>query len=265
MLDTCTLTWRKQDVGGTSPGTLFAHSAINVNDYMILLMGKTSDANFNDNIYILDMNQWKWVTSLTSTTDSIPSSECRFDLPSANSTNFVPYTYDYGVLANPLTPSKKKVDSEGFGIGFGIFGVLLVAGGAYYYVKRVRNKKSRGLNPRWMRTIPAQKDNSYRNDRDYPLFVYNKELDNDNNNNPNVPRKTSSAFAPNGVRTYTASDHEQWEHQLNLEADNPDHTESRHSDIWSRMRGLNDASVISDEEVQHNRNYNNTSGKLVDL
>ncbi|KAG2204709.1 hypothetical protein INT47_012005, partial [Mucor saturninus] len=260
VLDTCTLTWRKQEVSGTSPGTLYAHSAINVNDYMILLMGKVSDAEFNDHIYILDMKQWKWVTSFTATADTIPGSECRFELPNVNSTNFVPYSYDFGVIANPLTPSgKKKVNGKGFGIGFGIVGVLLVAGGVYYYMRRVRNKKSRALNPRWMRTIPTQKDSSYSNDRDYPLFVYNKELDNDNNNNPNAPRKNSGAFAPNGVRTYTASDHEQWEQQLNQEAENPDNTARRHSDIWSRMRGLNDASVISDEEVQHNRNPNHTS------
>lgn len=266
VLDTCTLTWSKKKVGGSAPGTLFAHGAININDYMILLMGKTSEVDFNGYVYILDMKQWKWVTSLTNTTDSIPASTCRFELPSANSTDFVPYNYDYSVLANPLTPSTKKNENgKGFGIGFGILAVILIAGGAFYYVKRVRNKKSRALNPRWMRTIPTQKDNSYSNDRDYPLFVYNKELDNDNINNPNPLRNNAAAFAPNGVRTYTASDHEQWEQQLNQEAENPDHTASRHSDIWKRMRGLNDASVISDEEVQQNRNSNNTSGKLVDL
>jgi hypothetical protein len=84
------------------------------------------------------------------------------------------------------------------------------------------------------------------------LFVYNKELDNDNANNPN---RTSNAFAPNGVRTYTASDHEQWESQLNKEP-----SSDRHSDIWQRMRGLNDTPTTNTNEEQQHR-----TGKLLDV
>lgn len=258
VLDTCTLTWRKQSTSGSAPGTLYRHNAVNINNYMVLAMGKNSETGFNNNLAILDLNQWKWVSRLTDTTDTIAPASCTFNLPSTDSTAFASMAYDESVLMNPNTPEeKKKVNSKGFGIGFGILAIILIAGGAYFYLKRVRNKRSRALNPRWMRNVPTNND-SYSNDRDYPLFVYNKELDNDNVNNPNVPR-IPSAFAPNGVRTYTASDHEQWEQQLNEEASNPT---NRNSDIWKRMRGLNDASVISDEEVQQNRNNN---GRLVGL
>ncbi|KAI9257123.1 hypothetical protein EDC94DRAFT_615525 [Helicostylum pulchrum] len=267
VLDTCSLTWSKQSTKGSAPGSLNSHNAININNYMVLALGKTNDKDYNFNIAILDMAQWKWVSTFTETKNTIQPGSCKFELPSidgtiTSSTDYSPMNYDDSVMTNPLTPVEKKVDSKGFGIGFGILAVVLIAVGAYFYVKRVRNKKSRTLNPRWMRSAPANTNSGYSNDRDYPLFVYNKELDTDNINNPNVPR-SQTAFATNGVRTYTASDHEQWEQELNGDAANSNGvTSSRNSDIWNRMRGLNDASVISDEEVQRNRTNN---GRLVDL
>jgi hypothetical protein len=262
VLDTCTLTWRKQSVGGTSPGALYGHNAVNINNYMVLLMGKSDEVKYNERVYILDMSRWKWVSSFGAeeTSSTIASSSCQFQLPSINSTNFHPLYYDHSVLENPLdTASKKKAKSTGFGVGFGMFALVLIAGGAWFYMRRRRNK-SRSLNPRWMRNVPSHTNGSaYGDDRDYPLFVYNKELDKDNTNNPNYNRQ--NAFAPHGVRTYTASDHEQWEQQLNEEAENPRNGQSmdRHSDIWKRMRGLNDASVISDEEVRAQTRQNDDS------
>ncbi|KAI8059777.1 hypothetical protein BDF21DRAFT_429732 [Thamnidium elegans] len=262
VLDTCSLTWRKQSTKGSAPGPLNSHNAINVNNYMVLALGKTNDKDYNFNIAILDMEQWRWVSAFTETKDTIQPGTCKFDLPSVDAAMFEPREYDKSVMMNPSTYHKEKVDKKGFGIGFGLFAVVLIAVGAYFYVKRVRNKKSRTLNPRWMRSAPAQTNSGYGNDHDYPLFVYNKELDNDNINNPNIPR-SQSAFATNDVRTYTASDHEQWEQELSSDAANSNGvTSSRNSDIWNRMRGLNDASVISDEEVQRNRTNN---GRLVDL
>ncbi|KAL7310322.1 hypothetical protein PS15m_009838 [Mucor circinelloides] len=247
ILDTCTLTWRKQSVGGTSPGPIYAHNAININNYMVVMMGKVDETNYNQKVYILDMKNWKWVNSFdgSSLSDTITAGSCTFDLPSTDSTNFYQFNYDYSVIDNPLRPKKSSSKAKGFGIGFGILALILVAVGAFFFMKRRRNNKSRRtLNPRWMRNVPSQTSNgggAYGDDRDYPLFVYNKELDNDNINNPNVRKQ--NAFAPNGVRTYTASDHEQWEQQLNRDAENPRNDQTslnRHSDIWKRMRGLND-------------------------
>jgi hypothetical protein len=271
VLDTCKLTWRRQSVGGTSPGALYGHNTVNINNYMVLMMGKTDEVNYNQRVYILDMSAWKWVSSfdVQSTDDSIAPSTCQFELPPTNSTTFYPFNYDFSVLDNPLRPAPKKANGTGFGVGFGLLALVLIAGGAWFYMRRRRNK-SRTLNPRWMRNVPSHNNGSaYGDDRDYPLFVYNKELDKENTNNPSYNKQ--NAFAPHGVRTYTASDHEQWEQQLNEEAENPLNGQSlnRHSDIWKRMRGLNDASVISDEEVRTQTRQNDSNniahGKLLDV
>lgn len=265
VLDTCTLTWSKKTAGGSAPEpTLFAHGAITINNYMVVTLGKTDPSTFNDNTYILDMNQWKWVSSFTNTDNTIASATCQFALPGITAeTKFAPFNYDYGVVVNPLANSSSDVHKKGFGIGFGLFALILVALGVYFYMRRMRRKKARTLNPRWMRNVPSQTNSGagLSNDRDYPLFVYNKELDNDNTNNPNRPvNNSNTAFAPNGVRTYTASDHEQWEHQLNQE---PGLSSNRHSDIWQRMRGLNDSPVTNNEEQQQTEH--NRTGKLLDV
>ncbi|KAG1222540.1 hypothetical protein G6F68_020613 [Rhizopus microsporus] len=77
--------------------------------------------------------------------------------------------------------------------------------------------------------------------RDYPLFVYNKELDSNNPNNPYRPTP-AAAFASHNVKTYTASDHEQWEQQINSDIHNDKNSISQ--DIWKRMRSLS-----NDEET----------------
>lgn len=276
VLDTCTLTWSKKSPGGKAPGALFGHGAITVNNYMVVTLGKNGKDSYNYNTYILDLVQWKWVDSLSNTGSTIASSTCKFALPSTQSVKFSPFNYDYSVVVNPHTPNPSAVNKKGFGIGFGIFAFLLIAGIAYFCFRRVRrNKKARTLNPRWMRNMPSHTNSgagAVGNDRDYPLFVYNKELDNDNTNNPNRKFNTTTtttttthttAFAPNGVRTYTASDHDQWERQLSTEPEG--HSSSRHSDIWQRMRGLNDESAPTDVEQQRNNNNNQNTGKLLDL
>lgn len=274
ILDTCTLTWSKKSPGGKAPGALFGHGAITVNNYMVVTLGKNSVTNYNYNTFILDMVQWKWVDSLSNTGSQIAASTCKFALPSTEAVKFSPFNYDYSVVVNPLTPNPSAINKKGFGIGFGMLALVLIAGVGYLCFRRMRrNKKARSLNPRWMRNVPSQTNSGagvVGNDRDYPLFVYNKELDNDNTNNPN--RKfnsntttTTTAFAPNGVRTYTASDHDQWEQQLSSEPEG--HSSSRHSDIWQRMRGLNDDAAPTDveQQQQHNNNNTRTTGKLLDL
>ncbi|CEP18439.1 hypothetical protein [Parasitella parasitica] len=246
ILDTCTLTWRKQSVSGISPGPIYAHNAININNYMVVLMGKVDETNYNEKVFILDMKNWKWVNNFdsSSTSDSISESTCSFDLPSTDSNNFYQFNYDYSVIDNPLRPKKSPSKTKGFAIGFSILALLLLAAGTFFFTRHRRNNKFRTLNPRWMRNVSSQSNNGcgpYGDDRDYPLFVYNKELDNDNPNNPNIKRQ--NVFAPHGIRTYTASDHEQWEEQLSQESENPRDNQmaaTRHSEIWKRMRGLNE-------------------------
>lgn len=243
-------------MGGTAPGQLFGHNAVNINNYMVLMMGMSSMTEYNERLYILDMENWKWVDSFTSKTNTISAGTCQFTMPSVNSTNFYPLGYDASVLDNPLRPKSSEAKSKGLGIGFGIFAVILIVAGIYLYRRRTRNKRARTLNPRWMRNVPTHTNNgggAFGDDRDYPLFVYNKELDTENPNNPNVTSHTR-----HDVRTYTASDHEQWEQQLNEQG-----TQDRHDDIWNRMRGLNYTPVTQDISPNNNNHKNNN--QLLDI
>ncbi|KAI8083964.1 uncharacterized protein B0P05DRAFT_535629 [Gilbertella persicaria] len=199
VLDTCTLTWTKKSVGGNAPGSLYAHGAININNYMVLLMGKTDTDNYNERLYILDLNQWKWVNQFEATDDTVAAGSCQFNLPNFNKTSFSSFQYDMSVLDNPYRPQNDSKKSTGLGVGFGLLGGLLIVSGVWWYRRRIR-KKTRTANPRWT----SNRDH----ERGYPLFEYNKQE------------------ADHPVSTYTASDHEQWE------ANPP-------QDIWRRMEGLN--------------------------
>ncbi|KAI9483095.1 MAG: hypothetical protein EXX96DRAFT_556830 [Benjaminiella poitrasii] len=235
ILDTCTLTWRKQSVSGTSPGSLYGHNAVNINNYMVLLMGKTDEVNYNEKAYILDMKQWKWVNKIDAQNTLGDSrtiallSTCQFPLTTVDPAIFYPMGYDFSVLDNPLRSTPKSSgNAKGFGIGFGMLALVLIVGGAYIYLRRVR-KKARKLNPRWMRPIPSANSGVFGDERDYPLFVYNKEVDNNGVSFDIHNRQQVSAS--HNIKTYTAADHDQWEQQqLNKD------------DIWKRMRGLNNTS-----------------------
>lgn len=237
VLDTCTLAWSKKSVGGTSPPGLFAHGAASINNYMVVMMGKTSQNSYNPSVYILDMNNWKWVTDVDAGSlipTNSPSAQCQFTIPNVNEVTFKPLDYDFSVIQNPLAPISDTAKKEGFGIGFTFFALILIGIIGYYYYKRRTRRRSNPMNPRWMRAMTSSERS---HSRDYPLFVYNKELDRDNPNNPHRPTPTAAAaFSPHEVKTYTASDHEQWEQQLNAETHNDKNSISQ--DIWERMRGL---------------------------
>ncbi|PHZ17638.1 uncharacterized protein RHIMIDRAFT_10246 [Rhizopus microsporus ATCC 52813] len=249
VLDTCTLAWSKKSVGGTSPPGLFAHGAASINNYMVVIMGKTSQNNYNRLVYILDMNNWKWVTDVDASSlipTISPSAQCQFTIPNVNEVTFKPLDYDNSVIQNPLAPISDTAKKEGFGIGFTFFALILIGIIGYYYYKRRTRRRSNPMNPRWMRTMTSSERS---HSRDYPLFVYNKELDRDNPNNPHRPTPTAAAaFSPHEVKTYTASDHEQWEQQLNAETHNDKNSISQ--DIWERMRGLSS----NGEEVKSPQN-----------
>lgn len=205
---------------------------------MVVLMGLSDPNTYNLNTYILDMNQWKWVNSLSNTTTSLSASTCQFTLPSVSSADYVEFNYDYSVLNNPNTPPSSGNDKkkEGFGIGFGLFVIALIGLGVWFYLRRKRRNNARKLNPRWMRNVTTPNAS---NDRDYPLFVYNKELDKGNTNNPNRPAQYNSQ-----VRTYTASDHEELEQRVSSTDDIPT------SDIWKRMRQINNNEAPSQNDAK---------------
>ncbi|KAG0174197.1 hypothetical protein DFQ29_007571 [Apophysomyces sp. BC1021] len=193
---------------------------------------------------ILDMDEWKWVTSMSHQDPVYPTYQpsCRFEFPDPpsvpQSAGNHPLPYDPTVISNPNQGSDDDDDKKkkGFGISFGLLAFLLALGAAVYYFLRVR-KNARTLNPRWMPGALSPENSAYRdinNRNDYPLFVYNNEKKDEEN-----AAATTTGAA--GIRTYTASDHDQWERELGQDCERPvdGRPLSRHTDIWNRMRDLN--------------------------
>lgn len=226
VLDTCNLAWSKKSISGRKPPGLFGHGAANVNNYMVIMLGKTDNDNYSSNVYVLDMNSWEWTTQIEAsklTASETTSSSCQFDLASLSNKGFVPFNYDSSVVQNPFASNDNQSKKKGLGIGLGLFFFLALIGLiVYYYYRRRVSRKTTASNPRWMRTMTSSKN------RDgYPMFVYNKDLDN--------PRFTPTEMTSKQVKTYTASDHEQWEQQLSS-ANNDKSITSQ--DIWKRMHNL---------------------------
>ncbi|KAI9272443.1 hypothetical protein BY458DRAFT_508820 [Sporodiniella umbellata] len=222
-LDTCTLTWSKKNTGGNKPAGVFGHGAVSLSEYMVVVLGKLDDANFNSNVSVLDMNQWNWVSKVDGNklNAQASTSSCQFDLKNLDKSVFQPYNYDLSIVQNPrLFVNTDEPKKKGLGIGFGLFVFLLIAAALYLYRRRRMTKKKAALNPRWMRTMSSTKKGD-----GYPMFVYNKDLDKPNQ----LPLTNPQA------KTYTASDHEQWEQELNS-AYNDKSTASQ--DIWKRMHNL---------------------------
>lgn len=258
VLDTCTLSWSKPSTKGTNPGPLAGHGAVTYGNYMIVLLGQTNytvgggDIAYNTGVSILDMSSWSWVDSIPKGTSSSTTSaaSCSFSMPDVSgSLDYDPFNYDEGIVVNPSTTQSKDIQKkEGLGIGFGLFLLLLIAGAAYYFIRRSRRRKNLASNPRWARYKNAN-PTSYRNDSDYPLYVYSKEDE--------EARAPAAAFAPNDVKTYTTTDHEQWEQQISQNSENPFDPQQ---DIWKRMRSLNDGS----EQVGQQHSSPATRSNLID-
>ncbi|KAI8881796.1 galactose oxidase [Backusella circina FSU 941] len=241
VLDTCSLSWSKPSTQGTNPGPLAGHGAVTYGNYMIVLLGQSNytigggNIAYNTGISILDMSSWKWVDSIPQGTSSstTKAASCSFSMPDVSGPlNYDPFNYDQGIVVNPSTTQSKVIKKkEGLGIGFGLLLLLLIVGAAYYFIRRSRRRKNLASNPRWARYKNAN-PTSYRNDSDYPLYVYSKE-------DEEQARTPAAAFAPNDVKTYTTTDHEQWEQQISQNGENPFDPQE---DIWKRMRSLNDGS-----------------------
>ncbi|KAF0538904.1 galactose oxidase [Gigaspora margarita] len=70
VLNTNSWVWFVPSVSGTSAPPLTDHSAVLYNNYMILAFGVTSVSNlYTNNIYILDIHNYTWVTTFNSSTD----------------------------------------------------------------------------------------------------------------------------------------------------------------------------------------------------
>ncbi|KAG0187230.1 hypothetical protein DFQ28_006695 [Apophysomyces sp. BC1034] len=251
VLDTCKLSWSKPSVSDTPPAARAGHQAATYGKYMLVMLGITNvdestgkPTAYANDMGILDMDEWKWVTSMSHQDPVYPTYQpsCRFEFPDPpsvpQSAGNHPLPYDPTVISNPNQGSDDDDDKKkkGFGISFGLLAFLLALGAAVYYFLRVR-KNARTLNPRWMPGALSPENSAYRdinNRNDYPLFVYNNEKKDEEN-----AAATTTGAA--GIRTYTASDHDQWERELGQDCERPvdGRPLSRHTDIWNRMRDLN--------------------------
>ncbi|KAI8081554.1 uncharacterized protein BX664DRAFT_285653 [Halteromyces radiatus] len=237
ILDTCTLTWRKQEISGHADGRAL-HQAYMHGQFMITMLGisghNQGEPIPNNNLSILDTNLWSWTSSIPSGyspagINSSPSCSFTFPAPPAQPQTHgnAPKIYDTTVISNPNAPSTQLTSSEKGGIGVGVpLFIILCLGAAFFFYRRHQRNKTRQLNPRWMPGALSTKSEQEGNN--YPMFNYNDQ--------PST-----------GLRTYTASDHDQWERQLIQDEQRPqdDTPMARHEEIWSRMRGLH---APADEE-----------------
>ncbi|KAI9008922.1 hypothetical protein CLU79DRAFT_775881 [Phycomyces nitens] len=258
VLDTCNLKWTKPSVSGNAPTGRAGHEAVAYNQYMIVMLGYSSEettaesATYTNDVGILDMSSWKWVNKIskqdTTTTSASSTPTCWFSFPSfplSSQTNgTAPLPYDSSVILNPFLQEKKaeKVEEKkkGFGISFGLVAFLLVLGGGIYYLRRQR-RKARTLNPRWLPGGVANSRATGFEERrnDYPLFVYGNRVEKGSDND--VASTTAIPPSTTGVRTYTASDNDEWERSLGNDQGHPVDNQPlpRHVDIWDRMENLN--------------------------
>ncbi|KAI9301193.1 hypothetical protein BJ944DRAFT_243494 [Cunninghamella echinulata] len=258
ILDTCTLTWRKQSTNeATKPRA--GHQAYMYGKYMITMLGLSSFTTsvFENTIAILDTDSWTWVSSIEpgyTPSDPNTNPSCQFNLPEMPSADQpkgdAPKSYDLTVISNPNQPKGLSTEQkQGIGIGIPLLFLVGIGLAIFFYIRRNR-RKNRQLNPRWM---PGALSNNGNSDNttattyppshlrgtsntpssEYPLSTYN----NNNNNNSNI---SPMGNQPSGLKTYTASDLDQWERQLIQDKDHPqsnDRVQARHEDIWNKLRG----------------------------
>ncbi|CAO3595560.1 unnamed protein product [Absidia cylindrospora] len=249
ILDTCTLTWKKQFINEHSQGRA-AHQSYMHGKYMITMNGISGHngnaTTPNDSMGILDTDTWTWVTTTEAgySPSSSDSPQCSYAFPSPPTENSVigtsPKTYDNTVISNPWASHDALTTPEKGGIGVGVpLFVIACLGAAFFFYRRRQRNKSRQLNPRWMPGALSSSSNAmsgstgatdgHQQRNDYPLFTYNNNTDTTTNQQ-------------GGLRTYTATDHDQWERQLIQDNERPqsddDKAMARHEDVWTRMRGL---------------------------
>lgn len=249
-LDTCTLEWTKKDVKGNAPVARVGARAVTYGDYMLIMFGLsngTVDAQgtFNptyvNEVTILDTNKWEWVTSAPagqSTTLGTPSCSLDFpDFPEDKDTfgGDAAKPYDPTVIKNPRSPKGLSTQNKAITIVFCLLGAALIGGLIWWFLRRQR-RQARATNPRWLPGALANNksssNNSSASNNDYPLFVYNNHDDNEKA----IGRDKET------TKTYTATDHAQWERALDQDAERPEDGRpmTRHSELWERMRNLSE-------------------------
>jgi hypothetical protein len=163
------------------------------NDLGITNVDSQNDISYADDVAILDMSTWTWVTSIPAGTRPQPVNPgCRFDMrvsPDDNSggggnggngSDRDALPYDSTVVSNPNKNDTTAL-KEGLGISFGVLGLALV-GALVFFIRRMR-QGARMVSPRWLPGILTRSSSTRsRQSTTSSLPSTQSETKDDNNN-----------------------------------------------------------------------------------
>ncbi|ORZ02348.1 hypothetical protein BCR43DRAFT_6742 [Syncephalastrum racemosum] len=248
-LDTCTLEWTKKDVSGNGPAGRVGARAVTYGDYMVIMFGLsngtvddqgTFNPMYTNEVAILDTKKWEWVKSAPAGQSTAPGTpSCSLDFPNFPEAGTyggdAAKPYDPTVIKNPRAPKGLSTQNKAITVVFALLGAALIGGLIWWCLRRQR-RQARATNPRWLPGAIANNksssNNSSASNNDYPLFVYNNLDDNEK----------AIGGDKDTTKTYTATDHAQWERALDQDAERPEDGRpmTRHSELWERMRNLSE-------------------------
>ncbi|CAM0137150.1 Host cell factor 2 [Umbelopsis sp. WA50703] len=260
VVDTCSLSWEKKTISGTAPVGRAGHSAVRVGNYMIIVGGFTQILNSQQELYandlaILDMSQWAWVSSFTTSTtqNAQPTPLCSFSFsPGVGETGDSPINPQAPVIVGGSSNSD-EAKKLGFGISFSTVAFLAILGGGIYFLYR-RRRRSKSSIPYWLPGMGNEPSSAghdigiyppadHSRTTDYPMFVYDPEGD----------KKKGEIALPaedSNTRTYTASDDvEEWRAKEEERRPSNGKALPQHSSLWNKVRGLGTNSSGQDDEA----------------
>ncbi|KAI7897962.1 uncharacterized protein BX663DRAFT_583041 [Cokeromyces recurvatus] len=164
ILNTCTLNWSQPIIKGNPPIARAGHEAIVYkNRYMIVMMGIQNFVSgigpvYIDDIAILDMKTWTWISSISEDKDFVSVPNCRFTFPIVLSDNNTTSINNDGSSNNNMTTvSNPHLNSStkqlALGITFGILGFLLLTTAFVIFIMKVRKDIDPKQNPRWIPSV----------------------------------------------------------------------------------------------------------------
>ncbi|KAI9480728.1 MAG: hypothetical protein EXX96DRAFT_563968 [Benjaminiella poitrasii] len=171
ILDTCTLNWSQPTVEGKPPIARAGHEAIVYkNRYMLIFMGIQNYISgigpvYVDDIAILDMKSWTWISSISKEEEGInpnmTTPDCRFIFPvivpdNDNDNENIGNSNVTIVSNQKSSPTTKQL---ALGITFGVLGFLLLTTTFVIFIIRIRKDVDPKQNPRWIPSALKIKSN----------------------------------------------------------------------------------------------------------
>jgi hypothetical protein len=210
---------------------------------------------YANDLAILDMSQWAWVSSFTTSTtqNAQPTPLCSFSFsPGVGETGDSPINPQAPVIVGGSSNSD-EAKKLGFGISFSTVAFLAILGGGIYFLYR-RRRRSKSSIPYWLPGMGNEPSSAghdigiyppadHSRTTDYPMFVYDPEGD----------KKKGEIALPaedSNTRTYTASDDvEEWRAKEEERRPSNGKALPQHSSLWNKVRGLGTNSSGQDDEA----------------